>query len=66
VKFVGVDELHAAFSMKAAHAAIAWCRVQDIRVKPIFGLEWVSESQSCALNENKNSREQNSIRISYK
>ena len=27
-------------SMKAAHAAVAWCRVQEIRVKPRFGLEW--------------------------
>jgi hypothetical protein len=38
VKFVGVDELHAAFLDKAAHAAVAWCRVQGIRVKPFFGL----------------------------
>jgi hypothetical protein len=27
-------------SMKAAHAAVAWCRVQEIRVKPFVWLEW--------------------------
>ena len=37
VKFVGVDKLHAAFLMKAAHAAVAWCLVQEIRV---CGFPW--------------------------
>jgi hypothetical protein len=28
-------------SMKAAHAAVAWCCVQEIRVKPIYGLSGI-------------------------
>jgi hypothetical protein len=28
-------------SMKAAHAAVARCRVQEIRVKPYFGLSGI-------------------------
>jgi hypothetical protein len=28
-------------SMKAAHAAVVWCRLQEIRVKPSFGLSGI-------------------------
>jgi hypothetical protein len=27
--------------MKAAHAAVAWCSLQEIRVKPFFGLSGI-------------------------
>jgi hypothetical protein len=30
-------------SMKAAHAAVAWCLVQKIRVKPAFGLSGIMQ-----------------------
>jgi hypothetical protein len=32
-------------SMKAAHAAVAWCRLQEIRVKPAFSLSGIIGTQ---------------------
>jgi hypothetical protein len=34
VKFIGFDELHAAFLIEAAHLAVDWACVQEIRVWP--------------------------------
>jgi hypothetical protein len=43
VKLIGVDEIHALSSVKAAQASVAWCRVPEIQVKPFFafpGVPW--------------------------
>jgi hypothetical protein len=40
VEFVALMHFMRLSSMKAAHAAVAWCRVQEIRVKPFVWLEW--------------------------
>src|SRR6204780_5621757 len=36
VKFVGVDELHAAFLNESRTRGCCWCRVQEIRVSRSF------------------------------
>jgi hypothetical protein len=38
-------------SMKAAHAVVAWCRVQEIRVKPGFGLSGIIGTQPATLHQ---------------
>jgi hypothetical protein len=43
-------------SMKAAQAAVAWCRVQEIRVKPSFGLSGISALDVPLLSSHASSK----------
>jgi hypothetical protein len=48
VKLLGLMDFMRLSSMKAAHAAVAWCRVQEIRVKPGSGLSGIMAPRCAA------------------
>ena len=56
VRFIGLAELNAAFLMKAAHAAVGWIGVQEIRVKPFFGVNGYNYTLKSTENRNGFSR----------